>query len=147
MSATGNLTEVGAISPMGTVVPKCHDWQPVPRWSGRYKCSVCGALGYRGMVTATPLEKGEEQAAWQAKTPQRQATIFAYVCKSKGCKAHAVGFGKYQFCLAHKTIAPHPSRPPREDRREISEGSGVTLPQCPPSITTLVCLPKHGGLP
>ena len=104
------MSAEGAVSAGQAPVTKCHDWQPVPKWSGRYRCSVCGALGYRGIVTSTPLEEGEEQAAWQAKTHQRRATIFPYVCKAKGCKAHAVDFGKYQFCRAHKT--PPASVPP-----------------------------------
>lgn len=93
-------------------VPKCHDWQPIPKWSGRYKCSVCGAMGYRGMVTFNPEESADAQGAWQANTPRRCATIFPYICKSKGCKAAATGFGKYQFCRAHKDPKESP-KPPR----------------------------------
>lgn len=93
-----------------TATPKCHDWQPIPRWSGRYKCSICGVIGYRGMVTYDHDKAPTEQIAGQAKTPKRCVTIWPYLCKSKGCKAGAVGFGKYQFCRAHS--APPPSRPP-----------------------------------
>jgi hypothetical protein len=80
---------------------KCHDWQPIPRWSGRYKCSVCMAVGYRGMVTFDHDVPMAEQVAGQAKTVRRCSTIWPYICKSKGCKAPAVGFGKYQFCRGH----------------------------------------------
>lgn len=92
---------------------KCHDWQPIPRWSGRYKCSVCGAVGYRGIVTFDPDKPMEEQIAGQAKTPHRCRSIWAYICRSKGCKAPAVGFGKYQFCRGHTTPPPPPPKPPR----------------------------------
>lgn len=98
-----------------TPAPKCHDWHPIPSWSGRYRCSVCKAVGYRGIVTESPVEDGVGQAAWQAKTAQRRATIFPYICKSKGCKAPATGFGRYQFCRGHSTPPPPqaPSRPPK----------------------------------
>lgn len=76
---------------------------------------MCKAVGYRGIVTESPVEDGVEQAAWQAKTAQRRATIFPYICKSKGCKAPATGFGRYQFCRGHSTPPPPqaPSRPPK----------------------------------
>lgn len=27
-----------------------HDWKPLPKWQGRYRCQECGALGYRGLM-------------------------------------------------------------------------------------------------
>lgn len=30
-----------------------HDWQHIPEWTARYKCTACGVLGYRGAVLAT----------------------------------------------------------------------------------------------
>lgn len=80
-----------------------HIWEPIPKFSGRYRCTHCGCMGYRGIVTAdgdgTP---GSHQTAWQSKTAQRAFSIFPYICKSQGCKAPAKGYGRYQFCAAHQ---------------------------------------------
>lgn len=92
--------------------PKCHDWQPIPSWSGRYRCSVCKAVGYRGMVTYDRDRTPTEQVAGPAKTTRRCVSIWPYICKYKGCKAPATGFKKYQFCWAHNTPPPSPT-PPR----------------------------------
>lgn len=29
-----------------------HDWESVPKWQGRYRCKLCGAVGYRGLMKA-----------------------------------------------------------------------------------------------
>lgn len=80
-----------------------HVWEPLPRFSGRYRCTHCGAIGYRGIVTADgDGAPGGHQTAWQSKTARRAFNIWAYICKSKGCKAPAVGWGKHQYCAAHK---------------------------------------------
>ena len=89
-----------------------HKWSPVQGWQGRYRCSDCGILGYRGMATYDRESKPNEQAAWQAATPKRCATIFPYICKAKECKSPALGYGRYQFCRAHGGGHP-PSPKPR----------------------------------
>lgn len=100
-------------TPVTDTTPKCHDWQPIPKWSGRYKCSVCGVVGYRGIVTYDHDKAPSEQIAGQAKTPRRCATIWPYICKAKGCKAQATGFGRYQLCRGHNPppIPPTPVSP------------------------------------
>lgn len=66
-----------------------HDWQPVSRWSGRYRCAVCAAFGYRGIVT--PVSGA--------------SAIRPYRCYVKGCSNPGIGkVGKARRwrCAAHQ---------------------------------------------
>lgn len=90
---------------MGETAPvlTCHVWEPVPNFSGRYRCSLCNCMGYRGIVTVDgDGAPGGHQTAWQSKTPRRAFTIWPYICKAEGCKAPAQGYGKYQYCKGHR---------------------------------------------
>lgn len=31
-----------------------HEWQPILRWAGRYRCTTCGVIGHR--ATAADIE-------------------------------------------------------------------------------------------
>lgn len=82
-----------------------HDWQPIPSWPGRYRCTCHGILGYRGIAVNPPDPT--------SKSPyQSQRTlhsIIPYRCQVKGCRLGAVirhkkfGRGKpIQLCATHR---------------------------------------------
>lgn len=54
-----------------------HFWQPIEGWVGRYRCTHCKAVGYRGAVTAEHHEGNI-------------TGIYPYVCQKTGCSEVAV---------------------------------------------------------
>jgi hypothetical protein len=78
-------------------MPSCnHHWEPVPRWSSRYRCVRCGAFGYRNRVI--PIGK------------RRSEAIIPYKCKICGAPAVAkdgqykgvTGRGEQWRCEEHR---------------------------------------------
>jgi hypothetical protein len=65
-----------------------HDWQPIVRWNGRYRCSLCEAIGYRAITNEMPTAYG-----------RRTSEIVPYRCSK--CSEPAVRYGKRQFCREH----------------------------------------------
>ncbi len=53
--------------------PGNHDWKPVPRWRGRWRCKNCYAYAYR--PADTPRSDSEK--------------LRVYVCQHKECKRPA----------------------------------------------------------
>ena len=78
--------------------PKEHDWKP-GGGMGRYRCSVCFALGYRGIVNQAQISGGESYVRAE-RSQKRLHAIIEYRCKTKDCKAPAVN-RKPQKCVAH----------------------------------------------
>jgi len=80
-----------------------HSWKPIEGWFGRYRCRACGAVGYRGTVTAEHHEGSDSNR------------IFPYICQKSGCTAFAIQKRKTdpatgrrkntQRCLEHKVVA------------------------------------------
>ena len=74
-----------------------HAWERLPKWTARYKCVVCGALGYRGIVTVTPPAELVPPGAALVR-PAKYAQILPYRCnksvirngKKTTCQAPAV---------------------------------------------------------
>ncbi len=65
--------------------PPCqHDWQPLPKWFGRYRCSKCKVVGYR--PTVIPLGGGGSR-------------IIPYKCKCGRGATFYEGGGKRNWCL------------------------------------------------
>jgi hypothetical protein len=77
-----------------------HDWQPIPNWYARYRCSTCHVIGVKLMAVA-PREAGI-----------RRTEIQPYRCgaQSRGqrCGAPAVysGYGTKFRCAEHGHGAP-----------------------------------------
>lgn len=83
-----------------------HEWKPIPSWYGRYRCALCGALGYRGIVSAGIAEDENEQ---------KKVSILPYKCDRAKCTRPAVQKRKrcpetgrpknLQRCAEHKVMA------------------------------------------
>jgi len=57
-------------------MPGCeHDWQPVRKWSGRYRCRECHAYGYRKAVVDSKSKRPGE--------------IIPYKCSGFKCQSPA----------------------------------------------------------
>jgi hypothetical protein len=76
-----------------------HDWQP-GGGMGRYRCSVCFALGYRGIINQAQKTGGERSYEPGSRGSKRMSSIIEYRCKSKDCKLPAVN-RKPQKCATH----------------------------------------------
>jgi hypothetical protein len=48
-----------------------HVWRPIPGARGRYRCSVCPAVGYRDLVDGAiePLKRAEPERAPATRRP------------------------------------------------------------------------------
>ena len=70
-----------------------HDWQPIPGWYARYRCSICHVIGYK------PGAVHPQHA--------RRIAIVPYRCEAQcggaRCKEPAVhnGYRKKFRCAAH----------------------------------------------
>jgi hypothetical protein len=79
-----------------TTRPACtHDWQPIPGWYARYRCTLCHAIGCKFGVV-------------QAKHVTRSNEIQPYRCEvrhgGERCNAPAVSswYGKKFRCAEHR---------------------------------------------
>jgi hypothetical protein len=82
-----------------------HSWRPIPRWSGRYRCTLCQAIGYRDIVVSRLLP-GEV-----TRQKKRSSRIIPYICDYKDCKGSVVTMhnvfkggrsrGRVQRCSSH----------------------------------------------
>lgn len=74
-----------------------HVWAPIMGWSGRYTCTVCNVIGYRGVVT-----DGGYNDACPRNAIKRESVIHPYKCQKHGCTSLAVRSrkGKHR-CEAH----------------------------------------------
>jgi hypothetical protein len=70
--------------------PHRHGWKPIPSWYGRYRCSECFVIGYRGSTQPKEVYGDKYQAE----------TIFPYICKK--CDKGAVITRPVQLCAEHK---------------------------------------------
>lgn len=77
-----------------------HDWQPIPNWYARYRCSICHVVGVKLMAVA-PREAGIRRTEIQ---PYRCGAT----CRGERCSAPAVhtGYGKKFRCAEHGPGAP-----------------------------------------
>jgi len=77
-----------------------HDWQPIPNWYARYRCSICYVVGVKLMAVA-PREAGIRRTEIQ---PYRCGAT----CRGERCSAPAVhsGYGKKFRCAEHGHGAP-----------------------------------------
>jgi hypothetical protein len=77
-----------------------HDWQPIPNWYARYRCSTCHVIGVKLMAVA-PREAGVRRTEIQ---PYRCGAT----CRGERCSAPAVhsGYGKKFRCAEHGCGAP-----------------------------------------
>lgn len=80
-----------------------HDWQPLLRWSGRYRCERCHALAYRRIILPSCAAGGPSKEG--APNEKRAAEMVVYLCRKRGkgqeCGEPAVTHGKTQLCAAH----------------------------------------------
>lgn len=68
-----------------------HAWEPIPGWYGRYKCTDCWVLGYRGTVLID--ESGSDrQLGFRRTDRQGSGNIIAYRCPK--CKGHTTAHKK-----------------------------------------------------
>jgi len=88
-----------------------HDWQPIPNWYARYRCSLCQAIGCKfGVVVA--------------RHQTRSAAIAPYRCEARiggeRCNEPAVHSwnGKKYRCPAHR-------RPGHTTRARLTQSTGV----------------------
>jgi hypothetical protein len=78
-----------------TTRPACaHDWQPIPNWYARYRCTICHVIGCKfGMV--------------QARHITRSCEIQPYRCEARrggercGVPAVSSWYGKKFRCAEH----------------------------------------------
>ena len=75
-----------------------HNWVPLIGWVGRYQCSGCDAIGYKGVAV---LEQSVHSDGYKTK-------IHAYLCKGRRdgapCGRPAtVAARKRQLCWEHET--------------------------------------------
>lgn len=101
-----------------------HDWQPIPNWYARYRCSICHVVGVK-LVAVAPREAGV-----------RRTEIQPYRCgatsRGERCSAPAVqsGYGKKFRCAEHQHGA-HAARARRQ-------GAPVAQPAEAPGAATSV---------
>jgi hypothetical protein len=94
-----------------------HDWQPIPGWYARYRCSICHAVGAKFGVV-------------QGKHCKRSMEIHPYRCGARcggvKCERPAVHsvHGKKFRCAEHH----RPVRAARA-RRELAPASTETTPR------------------
>ena len=77
-------------------MPMCaHDWQPIPNWYARYRCSICHVVGVK-LVAVAPRAAGVRRTEIQ---PYRCGAT----CRGQRCSAPAVhsGAGKKFRCAEH----------------------------------------------
>ena len=68
-------------------------WEPVAGWSSRYRCSRCGAFGYRCAAVHGDAAGGIRACE----------SIVAYCCATRGCGQPAVAKDKGKWrCGAHR---------------------------------------------
>lgn len=79
-----------------------HDWQPIQTWSARYRCSSCGALGWKRIARLYRDATGVLDSANRADVA-RPTEIVPYVCTHRGCNKDAVTHARKrgQFCREH----------------------------------------------
>lgn len=65
-----------------------HEVEPIPGWSGRYKCIYCGVVLYRGVVLDTQISR------------RRQKMLIAYKCP----KCHGQTTGRERTCPACRAV-------------------------------------------
>lgn len=81
-----------------------HVWEPIPNWSGRYRCSICQGLGYRALVTADKTTNDPKTATTWVPRGYSTSQIVPYICTKKGCSKAALSHGrKGQRCKEHAT--------------------------------------------
>jgi hypothetical protein len=71
-----------------------HQWEPIQGWVGRYRCSACKVIAYKGLCIGRPVLGGK-----------RLTQFIPYKCQAKKkdgehCSAPAVKM-KPQRCVAH----------------------------------------------
>ena len=70
-----------------------HNWEPMFRWTGRYRCSICKAIGYRAVSAGQDFIRG-----------YKPDSIHHYKCGR--CGGPAIGKTKNKsrawFCAKHK---------------------------------------------
>ena len=94
-----------------------HDWQPIPNWYARYRCTLCDAVGAKFGVV-------------QGKHCQRSNEIQPYRCGARNggskCERPAVHgvYGKKFRCAEHR----HPARAARA-RKAITHGNKEAAPR------------------
>jgi len=80
-------------------------WEPLHGWVGRYRCSKCGAFGYRRGINDM-ASKGRAKA-WSPEMcgvmPTTREYITEYRCSHKGCDKPAVAKDKKLWrCAEHR---------------------------------------------
>lgn len=76
-------------------------WEALPRWGGRYRCSECGAIGYRGLAARSSRAKRDAITEYSC---SKSVKIDG---KRKRCPEHAVAKNarKAWVCVEHRTPA------------------------------------------
>jgi hypothetical protein len=85
-----------------------HDWQPIPGWYARYRCTLCHVIGCKlGVVQAKYVQRGNEIEPYRCGAVRR----------GELCSAPAVdgSHGKKFRCAEHR----HPA-PAAHARRELA---------------------------
>jgi hypothetical protein len=86
-----------------------HDWQPIPGWYARYRCSICRVIGCKfGVVNAHMRGRGTEIQPYRCEAR----------CGGERCSEPAVHgwHGKHFRCAAHR----HPGHHTAQARRELA---------------------------
>jgi len=104
-----------------------HDWQPIPGWYARYRCSICQVIGCKFGVVVAPYRE------------RRSNRIAPYRCEAKcggvRCNEPAVHSwrGKAFRCAAHH----HPGHATRA-RKEIAVTRAAEAPAATPQTEETV---------
>jgi len=79
-----------------TTHPACaHDWQPIPNWYARYRCSICQVIGCKfGIVVVKYATRSNEIRPYRCEVQ----------CGGERCNAPAVfsSYGKKFRCTEHR---------------------------------------------
>jgi hypothetical protein len=100
-----------------------HDWQPIPGWYARYRCSICQVIGCKFGVVVGPYREHP-----------RSVQIAPYRCESRcggvKCNEPAVhaSYGKKFRCAAHR----HPGHATRA-RKELAATKVTEAPVISPT--------------
>jgi len=101
-----------------------HDWQPIPGWFARYRCSICRVIGWKPRMVTLCRAHGTEIEPYRCEI----------VRDRRRCKAPAVFAkdGKHFRCEAHRAGC-FPSR--ARARASASLRSRSRSPAAPATVT------------
>jgi hypothetical protein len=69
-----------------------HDWQPIVTWGGRYRCTKCQVVAYRGIASNHIRDSANDK---------KKVAIIPYRCKGACGKPAQYVSNEHQLCFDH----------------------------------------------